>query len=247
MREPNEVTNEATNEGMIEAMIEAMIEGMIDPMEPSAQLLSRRWPFAISPALADELAQSYAVPPRAYHHLGHIGEVLGWFEWAQSRQPWQQPGEVCAAILFHDAVYVVGGAGSAGSHDNEPRSAEQARRAIDRYQELRGLEAKRVVELIELTARHGELAPGDVDGEAARFLDCDLAILAAPPERYRRYCDEIAEEYRAIPAEAYRAGRRAFVARLLARPRLFLSEDFSLELEAAARDNLRSEAESLGA
>ena len=215
-------------EAMPEAMPDAMPEAMVE------QLRARRWPFAVSPALADELARSYASPPRAYHHLGHIGEALSWFEWAQARQAWRQPGEVCAAVLFHDAVYV------AGARDNEQRSAEQARRAIAAYEELRGLDAARVVELIELTARHGKLLFGEVDGEAARFLDCDLAILASPGQRYRRYCDEIAEEYRAIPAEAYRAGRRAFVHGMLARPRLFLSDDF-LELEAAARDNLRSE------
>jgi predicted metal-dependent HD superfamily phosphohydrolase len=210
-------------------------------MDPEAHLRARRWPFAVSPALAGELAGLYATPPRTYHHLGHVLEVLGWFEWAQARAPWQRPGEVCAAVLFHDAVYV------AGARDNEQRSAAQARRVVEGHDELRGLDAARVVELIELTARHGRLALGDVDEEAARFLDCDLAIVAAPRDRYRRYRDEIAEEYRAIPAEAYRAGRRAFVQGLLARPQIFLSDSFAAELEAAARDNLRSEVESLGA
>lgn len=220
---------------------------MTEPTEPAeakdrvALLQARCWPFGISPGLAEELARSYAAPPRAYHHLGHVLEVLRWFDWAQARSPWPRPGEVAAAVLFHDAVYV------AGARDNELRSAEQARRAIERHDELRGVDAARVIELIELTARHGKLAPGDVDEEAARFLDCDLAILAAPRDRYRRYGDEIAEEYRAIPVEAYRAGRRAFVQGLLARPQLFLSADFAAEVEAAARDNLRSEVESLGA
>jgi predicted metal-dependent HD superfamily phosphohydrolase len=213
-------------------------------MDPEAHLRARRWPFAVSPALASELARCYASPPRAYHHLGHVVDVLGWFDWAQAGQAgqaWQRPGEVCAAVLFHDAVYV------AGARDNELRSAEQARRAIEDHDELRGLDGARVSELIELTARHGKLSPGDVDAEAARFLDCDLAILASPRDRYRRYCDEIADEYRAIPAGAYRAGRRAFVHGLLARPQLFLSESFRGELEAPARDNLRGEVESLPA
>lgn len=209
--------------------------------EPRTRLLERGGPPRLSAALVERLGHVYAEPPRAYHHLGHVVEVLGWFDWAAARGAWSRPGEVTAAILFHDAIYV------AGAGDNEARSAELARQALGEHAELAGLDAARVAELIELTARHGKLSPGDVDDEAARFLDCDLAILAAPRPRYLRYGAEIAREYRAIPAAAYRAGRAAFVGGLLARPRIFLSELFHRELDGAARDNLRAEAESLQA
>jgi predicted metal-dependent HD superfamily phosphohydrolase len=201
----------------------------------------REGQLELSMALIRRLAAAYAEPPRAYHHLGHVLEVLACFDWAGSRVAWRQPGEVTTAILFHDAVYV------AGARDNEARSAELAGQALGEHAELAGLDRARVVELIELTARHGKLAPGDVDDEAARFLDCDLAIVAAPAARYRRYAAEIAEEYRAVPAEAYRAGRAAFVAGLLARPRIFLSELFHRELDGAARGNLQAELETLAA
>lgn len=209
-----------------------------------ARLVAWRGPLPLSTALVAEVAAAYAEPPRAYHHLGHVVEVLGWFDWAAARQAWSRPREVAAAILLHDAVYV------AGARDNEARSAALARQLIEgraqaAHAELSGLDAARVVELIELTARHGKLAVGDVDDEAARFLDCDLAILAAPRPRYLRYCAEIAQEYRAVPAAAYRAGRAAFVRGLLARPRVFLSELFHRELAAAARDNLDAEAREL--
>lgn len=206
---------------------------------PEVALAARRAPFALSPALVGELAARYAEPPRAYHHLGHVVEVLGWFDWAAARAPWQRPAEVVAAVLFHDAVYVP------GAKDNEARSAELARQALAAHRELAGLDAERVAALIEATARHGKLSPGDVDDEAARFLDCDLAIVAAPPARYQRYCAEIAEEYAALPAEAYRAGRAAFVRGLLARPRLFLSELFHAALDEPARANLGAEAAAL--
>lgn len=206
---------------------------------PQVALAARRAPFALSPALVGELAARYAEPPRAYHHLGHVVEVLGWFDWAAARAPWQRPAEVVAAVLFHDAVYLP------GAKDNEARSAALARQAVAAHRELAGLNAARVASLIEATARHGKLSPGDVDDEAARFLDCDLAIVAAPPARYQRYCAEIAEEYAALPAEAYRAGRAAFVGGLLARPRLFLSELFHAALDEPARANLRAEAAAL--
>lgn len=187
------------------------------------------------------LAEAYAEPPRGYHHLGHVDEVLAWYDWAGERVAWQRPREVFLATLFHDAVYVP------GARDNEVRSAALAtevlagRAACGALPELRGIDVARVAELIALTARHGQLAPGDVDDEAARFLDCDLAIVAAEPARYRRYTQEIATEYRALPAAAYREGRRTFLAGLAARPRLFLSDLFHQALDARARENLAAE------
>ncbi|HRC58450.1 MAG TPA: hypothetical protein PKU97_21160, partial [Kofleriaceae bacterium] len=145
------------------------------------------------------------------------------------------------ALLFHDAIYVP------GAKDNEARSAELAcaaiagRSAAGPLAELEGVDDARVAALIGWTAQHGRLTADEVDEEAARLLDCDLAILAASPERYLRYRDEIACEYAALPAQAYLAGRRAFVASLLARPRRFLSELFHRKLDALAVANLRAE------
>lgn len=208
---------------------------------PEPALAARRWPLALSPELVALLAQRYQAPPRAYHHLGHVVEVMAWVDWVEARVPWLQPVEVCAAVLFHDVVY------EPGAKDNEARSAAMARAAIAAHRELGQVSAERVAFLIEATARHGKLVPGDVDDEAARFLDCDLAIIAAPPPRYQRYCLEIAEEYAALPAEAFRAGRAGFVRGLLTRPRLFLSELFHQAFDEQARANLRAEASSLGA
>ena len=205
------------------------------------ELLARPGPIQMSKVLGVRLAEAYREPPRAYHHLGHVVEVMGWFDWVAARQPrqrWRRGREVAAAMLFHDAIYV------AGAKDNEARSAELARQAIGEHGELADLDAARVAELIELTARHGKLsaeALAGTDEEARRFLDCDMAILGASSARYRRYVEEIREEYEAIPIEAYRAGRRGFVQGLLATPRIYLSELFFEELEVRARENLRSE------
>jgi predicted metal-dependent HD superfamily phosphohydrolase len=204
-------------------------------MLPAPAFSFRRSPLAVSPALGASLARAYRTPPRAYHHAGHVDEVLRWYDWAARTTPWTQPREVFVAVLFHDAVYV------SGARDNEARSAELAVQAIDEFAELAGLDAARVAQLIRWTAQHGRLSSGDVDDEAARFLDCDLAILAAPAARYRQYRAEIAQEYRSLPAEGYREGRLRFVTQLVERPRLFLSELFSAHLEAAARSNLAAE------
>ena len=191
-------------------------------------------PLALSPAQWAELQAAYASPPRAYHHWGHVEAVMRHYAEVAAGPGWTQPREVALALLFHDAVY------EAGRRDNETRSAELARATIARWWPDAGIDAGRVAELIELTARHGQLAPADVDPEAALMLDCDMAILAAPAEVFEAYDQAIAEEYRGhVPGFLFRINRRRFLLDLLARPRIFLSEHFHRQLDAVARANLR--------
>ena len=186
----------------------------------------RHRPFALPVPLASALAAAYGEPQRAYHTAAHVAEVLGWFDLVADDVGWAHPADVYAAIVLHDAVYVP------GAKDNEARSAAWARSA--------GLpvDADRVAQLIELTARHGKLAPGDVDAETARFLDCDMAILGSDPAAFDAYDAAIAREYAHVPPDAYRAGRAAFLAGLAAAPRIFLSDYFHARLDARARANL---------
>jgi predicted metal-dependent HD superfamily phosphohydrolase len=179
---------------------------------------------ALPPEVAAELARRYAEPHRAYHTAAHIAEVLGWSDWVAGSVGWAAPRDVYVAIAFHDAIY------DPLAKDNEVRSAALAVELVDA--------SMRAQELIVLTARHGGLAPGDVDLEAAHFLDCDTAILGAAPEAFDAYDRAIAVEYRAVPPDAFRAGRRAFLAKLAAQPRIFLSELFHARFDAAARSNV---------
>jgi predicted metal-dependent HD superfamily phosphohydrolase len=66
-----------------------------------------------------------------------------------------------------------------------------------------------------------------------------MAILGSAPERFDAYERAIAVEYAAVPPAAYRAGRAAFLERMLASERVFLSDHFHGLLDAAARANLR--------
>lgn len=158
--------------------------------------------------LATTLAEAYTTPKRAYHDLRHVEELLAWFAAVRDQGPgWAHPSDVLAAVLFHDAVYV------AGQADNEARSAELAGSCIAQH----GLpcDVPRVVALIEATARHGAESPSlahEATGEASdllHFLDADMAILGAEPERFDDYERAIAEEYRVVPEAAFRTGRGA--------------------------------------
>jgi predicted metal-dependent HD superfamily phosphohydrolase len=181
-----------------------------------------------------EVRLAYQRPPRAYHHWGHVTRVLEHVGDVAEDVGWKQPREAWLAALFHDVIY------EAGAKDNEARSAAHARESIARWFPGGPIDVDRVAALIELTARHGTLAPVDVDADEALLLDCDTAILGAPTEEFDRYHAAVAKEYEGVvPPEAYRAGRRAFLERLLAAPRIFLSAHFHELLDHVARANLQ--------
>ena len=191
-------------------------------------------PLALPREQQVALETAYATPPRAYHNFQHVQEVLRHYEVVAVGPGWTQPAEVYLAVLYHDAIY------EAGSRDNEARSAELAVEHIARWLPDRGIDPARVAELIRLTAQHGQFAPGDVDGDAALFLDCDMAILGAGSVTFDAYDRGIAAEYRGhVPGWLFKLNRRRFLKSLLARERIFLSDFFHERLDAQARANLR--------
>lgn len=190
-------------------------------------------------AQGEALERAYATPTRSYHNWNHVQEVLGHYRDVAAGPGWNFAEEAALAVLYHDAIYV------AGRSDNETRSAGMAREAIARWLPEQGLDAGRVVELIELTARHGQHSPDDFGTDAAgndtrHFLDCDMAILGAEPDAFDAYDRGIAAEYRGVvPGWMFRMKRRAFLKALLLRKRIFLSEFFHARYDAPARSNLR--------
>lgn len=191
-------------------------------------------PLALPREQQAALEAAYATPARAYHNFQHVQEVLRHYDAVAAGPGWTQPAEVYLAVLYHDAIY------EAGRRDNEARSAELAVEHIARWLPDRGINAARVAELIHLTARHGQFAPGDVDSDAALFLDCDMAILGADPAAFDAYDRGIAAEYRGhVPGWLFKLNRRRFLKALLARGRIFLSDFFHERLDAQARINLR--------
>lgn len=191
-------------------------------------------PLSLPPQQLAELEAAYAQPPRAYHNVGHVQAVLYHYRDVADGPGWKQPCEVAMAVLYHDAIY------EAGRSDNELRSAQLAVAAIQRWLPDAGVDAARVAELIELTARHGQLRAEELDADAALFLDSDMAILGAPPEVFDAYDRGITQEYSGkVPGFLFRINRRRFLKGVLAQPRIFFSDFFHERYDAAARANLR--------
>lgn len=194
-------------------------------------------PIDLPAAQWDALRAAYADPPRHYHGFAHVQEMLRHHAAVASGPGWQQPVETWLAALYHDAVYV------AGRRDNEERSARLARDHATHWLPRAAIDLDRVAALIGMTARHGQITVDDLRGDprpadAMHFLDCDMAILGAGDAAFDAYDRGIAAEYAHVPAPLFQAGRRRFLADLLARERIFLSDFFHVRHDVAARRNL---------
>lgn len=177
------------------------------------------------------LRRRYAEPHRAYHGQAHVDAMLrGLRELGPAAV---RPAVVELAIWYHDAIY------DAARSDNEARSAELLRNEMAGLADPAAIEA--AAGMVLLTAGHA--LPADVPdawrGDCAAFLDLDLAVLGAASAEYDAYEAGIAAEYVPVHgAEAYAAGRAAFLRRLLDRPRLFLTDRAHVLRDAPARENL---------
>ena len=191
------------------------------------------WPLPGARALGAQLVAAYAHPGRRYHDTQHLAEVLARVHELSAEGVEFDRMAVVLAAWFHDGVYD-------GEPDAEKRSAAWAAEALSTLVDPDIL--AEVVRLVLLTEHHTP-APSDANGGA--LSDADLAILAAPPERYAEYVAAVREEYAHVPDDAFAAGRSAILAALLAKPHLFHTAYARGAWEDAARANVRAELEKL--
>ncbi|PZT88222.1 MAG: hypothetical protein DI637_08145 [Citromicrobium sp.] len=179
----------------------------------------------VEPALLAMLRQRHAEPQRHYHDWTHIEALLGHFDRLGSRI--HDRDAVLHAILFHDAVY------DPKADDNEQRSAQLLIESDVTIAEPSKTLAHRII-----LATDGHQFPDDLVGkdaeDAAHFLDMDLAILGASPERFDTYERAIRREYAHVSDAAYRAGRSAVLHKFADRDPLYFS--------AWGRDNFAARA-----
>ena len=198
------------------------------------QELTSRWDALMpaNPELGASLLRRYAEPHRRYHDRAHLLQVLAMVD--------QLAGDedlylVRLGAWFHDAVYDL----PERELTNEEASARLSIRELGRA----GFEQEdltQVARLVRLTATH---APGGRDPEGELLCDADLAVLAAPPERYDAYVEAVRAEYADVAEEDFLAGRLA-VLEPLADGEIFRSGK-AQSLKAAARANLERELWSL--
>ncbi len=182
--------------------------------------LPGRWPFAGQVDLRDELLAAWAEPGRRYHDRRHLAEVLD-----RLAELGCDDVTVLLAAWFHDAVHV-------GAPDDEERSAAWAERALPVDV------APEVARLVRMTERH---RPAADDPRGQLLSDADLAILAAPAERYADYVADVRQEYGAVPDDDFARGRAAVLRDLLAKNSLFHTAAARDLWEDRARANVTAE------
>jgi predicted metal-dependent HD superfamily phosphohydrolase len=191
----------------------------------------------VAVAAAADLGARYAESHRRYHDSVHVRAVVRDVAVlaGELRLPSEEQAVLTLAAGAHDVVYD----GHPG--DDERRSASWARYWLARAG-VGEAQVARVGELVLATAAHS--ASPD-DPAAWALLDADLAILGAEPPAYDRYRLAVREEYAALDEPAWRAGRTAVMAGLLARDPLYGTRAARRRWEARARANIVRELDSL--
>ncbi|WP_243058939.1 hypothetical protein [Nocardioides sp. SR21] len=187
------------------------------------------WPLPGARALGAQLVAAYNHPSRRYHDAQHLTEVLARVHELSADGVAFDRMAVVLAAWFHDGVYD-------GEPDAERRSAAWAAEALDTLVEPETLDE--VVRLVLLTEHH---TPADDDPNGCALSDADLAILAAPAQRYAEYVAAVREEYAHVPDDLFALGRSAVLRDLLAKPHLFHTAYARASWEDAARANVAAE------
>lgn len=182
-----------------------------------------------------DIQNAYQGRRRYYHNLQHIRQLLD--QAAQYRSGIQDYDALRFSIFYHDAIY------SSLRKDNEIRSAEFARKKLDRLN-FPTLRSNRVIRQIQATQQH--LVPmASNDPDLPYFLDFDLFVLAGEWEEYLLYTQKIRREYKIFPGWMYRNGRRKVLMHFLERRRLYFTPVYFERYELRARKNLKRELELL--
>ena len=194
--------------------------------------------------LGESLLQAWEQPHRAYHHSGHLSQMLTDLDRLYAhRTQGSTPLALVLAAWFHDAVYE----GAPG--EEERRSEQLASASLEPLVTaglLSGDELQMVSLLVRATATHElpksvDLPAGYEPADIQFFLDADMAILAADSARYHRYLRGVRSEYSHFDDEAFRTGRTTFLRSILGRKRIFLSEEGLQLWEEPAQTNLQAE------
>lgn len=177
--------------------------------------------------LMAQLVAAYQEPWRRYHTLQHLQECLA--HWDRYRHLAQRPGEVEAAMWFHDAVY------SVHAKDNEAQSAAWAGRAL----KTAGVDHEAIARIqshIEATSHTA--VPQGTDQQL--LVDVDLSILASDEDRFAQYEAQVREEYSWVPSFIYKKKRREVLQSFLSREAIYSTPELKLMMESRARANLQA-------
>lgn len=182
----------------------------------------------------DGLITRHDEPGRFYHRIEHVAAVLrALVELTNDLDP-----ILVATAFFHDAIY------DPERSDNEAMSAELAATVLPAVR-VPDAAIAIITETINATSTHHVPANAIAPELCATFLDADLSILGAFPQRYAWYTEAIRAEYHHLDDDTFRTGRTAVLRSFLDRDQLYFTDAGRTAWEDSARRNLTREIASL--
>lgn len=173
----------------------------------------------------------YSEKQRHYHTLRHLEEMFQHFD--KYFKKLNQPELVVLAIFFHDIIY------DPKANDNEEESAEVFSKFSKEAGNLEADKTDAVMKWILQTKSHS--VKENSDNDLQFFLDMDMAVLGRPSEGYKKYADQIREEYIHIPDPEYKKRRSAVLRGFCQRQRIFATDEFHEMYHDIAIQNLKTE------
>ncbi|WP_423372437.1 hypothetical protein [Burkholderia sp. LMG 32019] len=186
---------------------------------------------------------AYGEPQRHYHTLAHLAELFSHLAPFRAEPLWPV---IELTVWAHDFVYATTLPDYA---DNEALSAQWLVQVTNAHCSASWLRAHAshvsvAHDLVLATKSHrlpdAFASAPDLQRAGRIFLDADLAILAAAPDRLHEYDRAIAREWAQdpdAPSAAFRTGRRQALEHLRAQAPLFQSAEFA-SLTSRAQRNL---------
>ncbi|WP_322085408.1 hypothetical protein [Burkholderia sp. BCC1999] len=186
--------------------------------------------------------RAYGESQRFYHTLAHLVELFAHLAPYRTEPLWPA---IELAVWAHDVVYAT--TLPDYSH-NESHSAQWLMRVTHEHcaaswQHAHALHVSVAHDLVLATKSHRLPESFALDPALQRagqlFLDADLAILAATPDRLREYDRAIAREWAQdpdAPSAAFRAGRKHALEHLRGQTPLFRSAEFAALAPLAQRN-----------
>lgn len=188
--------------------------------------LHRHYQFSEPRKVFNKLIVAYSEKHRAYHTIQHLYECLALVD--SIRADLNDAHAVTLALWFHDVVY------DPQAKDNELKSAE----LFEQYlaQDLSIDIIQKIKRWIIATQKHEVTDELDLQF----LLDIDLAILAASPERFDEYEQQIQQEYAWVDPDVYSIKRKQVLAHFYQAEPLYQTQYFQKNFEQRAKGNLKN-------
>lgn len=202
-------------------MIKLMLELILEQHKCGSSQIDAMWA---------EIEKQYSARSRHYHTLTHLDNMI--LQLQEVKPAIEHWDAIVLAVAYHDIVY------------NPLRSNNEERSAAIAVERLTAAGVHSAT--LARTHRHilaSKTHKMSTDQDTNYFIDADLSVLGAGRDVYEAYAMNVRKEYRYYPDLLYNPGRKKVLRHFLDMPRIFKTEQFYLNFETKARQNLLWELE----